>query len=186
VWGVRPAKRNLVVAKLANLLVLAGLGLGIVLSLGLTVVGTAVTDQILHALGLLHVSGLHYVVTILTFVISVAGDLLIYLWVLVRLPGADVPRSAALKGALLAAVGFEVLKVLGTYTIAKSAQSPTAGPFAGLLAVLIWIQLVARFMLFSAAMTSLLGVGAAAGAAAVAWATRRRPADQGAAAQSRR
>jgi membrane protein len=225
VWGTRPAKRNFVKAKLANLLVLAGLGLGLVLSLGLTVVGTAVTDQILNGLGLLHVSGLHYVVTILTFVISVAGDLLIFLWVLVRLPRADVPRAAALKGALLAAVGFEVLKVLGTYTIAKSAQSATAGPFAGLLAVLIWIQLVARFMLFCAAMTavltddaevaastevlvaadelpgevpvnsplspvavagSLLGVGAAAGAAAVVWATRRRPADQGAAAQSRR
>ncbi len=223
VWGSRPAKRNFVMAKLANLLVLGGLGLGLVLSLGLTVVGTAVTDQILNALGLLHVSGLHYVLTILTFVIAVAGDLLIFVWVLVRLPRADVPRSVALKGALLAAVGFEVLKVLGTYTIAKSAHSPTAGPFAGLLAVLIWIQLVARFMLFCAAMTavltddaaaavaepaevpvpveqaplpepfspvavagSLLGVGAAAGAAAVAWATRRRPADQGEAAQSRR
>ena len=62
----------------------------------------------------------------------------------------------AVKGALLASVGFEVLKIVGTYTIAHTANSPTAGPFAGIIAVLIWIQLVARFMLFACAWTATL------------------------------
>jgi membrane protein len=60
------------------------------------------------------------------------------------------------KGALLASVGFEVLKIAGTYTIKRSASSPTAGPFASLVAILIWIQLVARWMLFCAAWMSVL------------------------------
>jgi membrane protein len=51
----------------------------------------------------------------------------------------------------MAAVGFEVLKIAGTYTIAATAQSPTLGPFAGVLAVLVWIQLVTRWTLFCAA-----------------------------------
>jgi membrane protein len=54
----------------------------------------------------------------------------------------------------LAAVGFEILKIVGTYTVASTATSPTAGPFAGLLAVLIWVQLVARWTLFCAAWTA--------------------------------
>ena len=60
-------------------------------------------------------------------------------------------RGRASQARCSAAVGFEILKIVGTYTIANTAHSPTAGPFAGLLAVLIWIQLVARFMLFCAA-----------------------------------
>jgi membrane protein len=48
-------------------------------------------------------------------------------------------------------VGFEILKIVGTYTIAHTTHSPTAGPFASVLAILIWIQLVARWMLFCCA-----------------------------------
>ena len=154
VWGRRPPDRNFFLAKLMNLLVLAGLGLGIVVSLGLTVVGTAVTDQLVRAAGLEHVPGVHFLITVLGLVLAVAGDVLIFWWLLVWLPGVPVPRRTGLQGAVLAAVGFEVLKIIGTVTIAKTAHSPTAGPFAGLLAVLIWIQLVARFMLFCAAWTA--------------------------------
>jgi membrane protein len=156
VWGRSPAKVNFVKAKAANLLVLAGLGLGTVVSLGLTVVGTALTDQILHALALDDLPGSHAVLKLLGIAIAVAGDMLIFWWLLIRLPQMDVPTRIAVKAALLAAVGFEVLKIVGTYTIAHTANSPTAGPFAGIIAVLIWIQLVARFMLFSCAWTATL------------------------------
>ncbi len=162
VWGRRPPKRNFFLSKLMNLLVLAGLGLGIVVSLALTVVGTALTDQILRALNLDHVAGVHYLVTVLGLALALAGDVLIFWWLLVRLPDMPLPRRTGLQGALLAAVGFEILKVVGTVTIAKTAHSPTAGPFAGLLAVLIWIQLVARYMLFCAAWTA-TGEGAPLG-----------------------
>jgi membrane protein len=156
VWGRSPAKVNFVKAKLADLLVLAGLGLGIVASLGLTIAGTALTDQILRALSLDGVPGSTLVLKLLGIVLAVAGDLAIFWWLLVRLPHMEVPPRVAVKSALLASVGFEVLKVVGTYTIAHTAHSPTAGPFAGIIAVLIWIQLVARFLLFSCAWTATL------------------------------
>jgi membrane protein len=151
VWGVRPEPGNFVMARLRNLLVLGGLGLGVLISLGLTVIGTAVTDQIVRGLGLDHVSGMHAVVTVLGLLLAVVGDVVIFFWLFVQLPAANVPRRAGLRGAVLAAVGLEILKIVGTYTIAKTSHSPTAGPFAGLVAVLIWIQLVARYLLFCAA-----------------------------------
>jgi membrane protein len=151
VWGYPPVKRKFLRAKLSNLGVLAGLGVGIVISLGLTVVGTALTDQILRWLGIEHVNGIQYLVRILGLLLALIGDMIIFGWMLVRLPNARVSRAAAVRGVILAAVGFEVLKVLGTYTIAKSAHNPTLGPFAGLLAVLIWIELVSRYLLFSSA-----------------------------------
>ncbi|HEU5265777.1 MAG TPA: YhjD/YihY/BrkB family envelope integrity protein [Jatrophihabitans sp.] len=151
VWGRTPAKRKFVVAKVADGLVLIGLGVGALLSMGLTVVGTSLTDQILRALNLDSVPGSSWLTKLLGIAIAVAGDMIIFWWLLVRLPQADVPVKVALRGALLAAVGFEILKIVGTYTIAHTAHSPTAGPFASVLAILIWIQLVARWMLFCCA-----------------------------------
>src|SRR5581483_8582993 len=100
--------------------------------------------------------GSTFVLKVLGIAIAVLGDMIIFWWLMVRLPGQDVPARVAVRGALLAAVGFEVLKVVGTYTIAHAAKSPTAGPFAGIIAVLVWIQLVARFMLFACGWTATL------------------------------
>jgi membrane protein len=154
VWGRVPPPINIFKAKLADLMVLGGLGAGAVVSIGLTVIGTSVTDQLLQAAGLAGVPGATLLLKLLGIALAIAGDVLIFWWVMVRLPKIDVPLRLALKGALLAAVGFEILKIVGSYTIAHTADSPTAGPFAGVIAILIWIQLVARWMLFSCAWTA--------------------------------
>jgi membrane protein len=161
VWGRPPAKRSFVTARLSNLLVLVGLGVGVVVSISLTVVGTSLTDQILTALSLDDLPGATLVLKLLGIALAVAGDTIICWWLLVRLPAVEVPERIAWRGALLAAAGFEVLKIAGTYTVAHTAQSPTAGPFAGIIAVLIWIQLVARWVLFACSWTATLTVEAA-------------------------
>ena len=166
-WQRSTVKQSFVRAKLLNLAVLAGLGLGLVLSLGLTVVGTALTDQLVRWLSLDGVTGVHWLLTGVGLLLAVAGDMVIFWWLLVRLPGVQVSRRVSVQGTVLAAVGFEALKVLGTYTIAHTANSPTAGPFAGLLAVLIWIQLVARYMLFCAAWMAVVTAEAPRARAAV-------------------
>lgn len=154
VWGNPPAKRNFFRAKVENLAILVGLGAGILISLALTVLGTALTDRILSALDLDHVTGAGTLVRVLGLLLAIVGDVVIFWWLLVRLPQATVPRSTGVRAAVMAAIGLEVLKIIGTYTIALSTQSTTAGPFAGVLAVLIWIQLVSRFLLYCAAWTA--------------------------------
>lgn len=156
VWGQPPDKIGFVKAKLADLMVLAGLGLALLVSLGLTVVGTSLTDQILSAIGLDSLPGATLLLKVIGIAIAVVGDVVIFWWLIVRLPDVAVPARIALRGALLAAVGFELLKIVGTYTVAHTANSPTAGPFAGIVAVLIWIQLVARWILFACAWTATL------------------------------
>jgi membrane protein len=156
VWGIPPVKRSFIAARASSLLVLAGLGLSLLISLGITAVGTSATDQLVRAVNLDHVPGMPIVVKVVGLAIAVAGDFLIFYWMMVRLPAISVPRGPDIKGALLAAVGFEILKIVGTYTIAHAAQSPTAGPFASVLAVLIWIQLVARYLLFCTAWIAVL------------------------------
>lgn len=156
VWGLPKPSRNFLMARVVNLVVLVGLGIGTALSLGLTIVGTSLTDQIVRALGLDGVTGMGTVVRVLGILLAAAGDVIIFWWLLAKLPAVEMPVAVALRGAVLAAVGFEVLKIVGTVTVAHTASSPTAGPFAGIVAVLVWIQLVARYLLFCAAWTAVL------------------------------
>lgn len=168
VWGRPVRKRNFLTARLANLVVLAGLGVGVVVSIGLTTVGTSLTDQVLSAVGLDHVHGFFLVVKVLGIAIAVAGDMIIFWWLLIRLPDARIERSVALRGVLLAAVGFEVLKVVGSYTVAHTSKSTTYGPFAVTIAVLVWIQLVARYQLFACAWIATADTGRTANSVPIA------------------
>src|SRR4051794_33648483 len=91
VWGRGERKVGFLQARLRNLLVLVGLGVGSVVSLALTAIGTSLTDQILRLLDLDHLSGATVLLKVLGFALAVAGDTLIFWWVLVRLPAVDVP-----------------------------------------------------------------------------------------------
>jgi membrane protein len=137
-----------------NLLILGALGVALLASLGLTAVWAAFTHSVLSALGLDDVPGMGTLLGVIGIGVTLAGDAVIFFLVLTRLPRTHVPPRIALRGAVMAAVGFELLKIVGTYTIAASTGSATAGPFAAVLAVLIWIQLVTRWILFCTAWTA--------------------------------
>jgi membrane protein len=158
VWEREPTKENPVKQRVVNLGILAGLGLGGLVSLGLTAAWSAFASDILGWLGLDDITGMGTLLGFAGIIVAGCGDVVIFFLVLTRLPHAEVPSRHALRGAILAAVGFEVLKIVGTFTVALSAGSATAGPFAGLLAVLIWVQLVARWVLFCTAWTAELSL----------------------------
>jgi membrane protein len=163
VWGFPPERRSFFIAKRHDLPVLVGFGLGVLVSLGLTTVGTALADVVLRQLHAQHDTAVRPLLAVLGILLAIAGDLVIFWWLIVRLVRVQVPRGIALRGALLAAVGFEALKIIGTYTVAATSRSATAGPFAGVVAILVWLQLVSRFALFSVAWTATAPAMLAAG-----------------------
>jgi len=59
-----------------------------------------------------------------------------------------------LKGAVFAAVGFGLLKVIGAFYAQRVSHSPTAGLFGNVIGILVWLNLVSRFLLFAAAWTA--------------------------------
>ena len=133
---------------------LAALGAALLVSLGITAAWAAFSHEILSSLGLGNVPGMGTLLGVIGIAVALAADAVMFFFVLTRLPEAEVHVRVGIRGAILAAVGFEILKIVGTYTVAASAQSATAGPFAGLLAVLVWIQLVTRWLLFCVAWTA--------------------------------
>ncbi len=153
VWGVQRPKRNIVMTKLLDLGVLVGLGVGVLVSVGLTTVGTALAGRILDAVDV-HFVGAGTLAAVIGIALAIAGDVLIFGWLIVRLPRVTAPFGVVLRGALLAAIGFEVLKLIGTAYIANVTKSPTAGPFGSVVGILVWVYLVARYLLFCTAWTA--------------------------------
>ncbi|HEY3736265.1 MAG TPA: YhjD/YihY/BrkB family envelope integrity protein, partial [Jatrophihabitans sp.] len=132
-WGRTNVQRNWFLGRVSNLVVLVGLGIGALVSIGLTAAGTGLTDQLLRALSWDDIVGMHAAVKVLGVALALVGDVGIFFWLFVRLPGVHVDRSAGLRSAVLASVGFEVLKLVGTYTVAHTSKSLTAGPFASVI-----------------------------------------------------
>ncbi|MEO9237393.1 MAG: YhjD/YihY/BrkB family envelope integrity protein, partial [Jatrophihabitantaceae bacterium] len=92
VWGLPKRTGSFLAKKLADVLVLAGLGLGVVVSLGITVGGTATSGYLLRWIGADRLTGAGTVTAILALLLGIAGSMLIFGWVLIRLPDTNVSR----------------------------------------------------------------------------------------------
>jgi membrane protein len=155
VWASEVTKENFVKAKLEDLVVLIGLGIGIVLSLGLTSGVTSAIHTLVTALHLDGIPGMGTLVGGLAILLALIADTLLFMWLFTRLPRRPVRYRTVLRGAIVAAVGYEALKIVGTTYIASVTSNPTYGVFASAVGLLIWINLVSRYLLLSAAWTAM-------------------------------
>jgi membrane protein len=151
VWGTGWVKRPFLKAKIADGIILIGLGIALLISLALTAAGTALSSFVLDHTGLGSVPGSQFLTPVVGIVVAIAADILIFGFLLIRLPHVSVPPRLAFRGALLAAIGFEILKIVGAYYLRIVGRSPAASAFGSILGVLIFFNLVFRFLLFCVA-----------------------------------
>ena len=145
---------NIVLATLKDLGSLAGLGIAIVVSIGLSAFAVRGQTALRNWLGLGDAGWLGPVVTITPILIAAAADVLIFLWVYTVLPGKSLrsPLKARLRGSVIAALGFEILKyALTTLLPDYASTSRTAAVFGPVIGLLLFFNLTAQLMLFVAA-----------------------------------
>ena len=76
---------------------------------------------------------------------------------------SHVPRGALVRGALLGAVGFEVLKLGANLLLKQTQGNPAFQVFGVTLILLVWINYFSRLVMYAAAWayTATVGAGAA-------------------------
>jgi len=91
---------------------------------------------------------------LLTTGLSFAG----WWWVSWKLPHAPAPARALIPGAVLMAVGADVLQLLTTYWIGNlvARKTDTYGAVGIALAVLLWVYILGRIMVASAGLNAAL------------------------------
>ncbi|SHG50461.1 inner membrane protein YhjD [Streptoalloteichus hindustanus] len=153
-WDQHRPDRPFLRGMLVDLLALVGLGLALVVSFGITAGGSRFADDVVHWLGWGDGVVASVVLSVSSVALALAANWLVFLWVLSRLPREPVSVRSAARGAFVAAVGFELLKQVGTVYLGKVTGSPSGAAFGSLLGLLVFVYLVARFLLFVTAWTA--------------------------------
>lgn len=153
IWHQPSLTGNVVVKKAKDVLVLAGLGGVLVLSLAVSGLTATIAQRLLGWAGLAHSGVGTIVVSVLGPLVGLLVDVALFLYLFVRLPRVQTPWRRAVKGSVFAAVGLEILKVVGAFLVAKTTKNPLYASFAVVVGLLVWINLVSRFLLFCAAWT---------------------------------
>lgn len=150
-WGQERQKRSFLATKLADLLALVGLGVALAVSFGVTAFGTGAGQFLLQLVGLQDVAWARFALRVATIVLAVGTNVLVFLWMFSRLPRRKVRPRNALRGAAVAAIGFEVLKQAGGVYLSGVLHSPSGALFGPIIGLLVFANLVSRFLLFVAA-----------------------------------
>jgi len=154
IWDVEEEPGNAITRKVGDVGVLIGLGLALALSVGASAFATVVIRHVSDSIGLEHAPVGRVLLQIAAFVIAVGASLVLFLYLLVGMPRLTMSRGVAVRGALIGAVGFEVLKLLVSGYIAGVAGKSAYGAFGVPVALLLWIYFVVRLLLFCAAWTA--------------------------------
>jgi membrane protein len=156
IWKGRVDPSDVLRDNLQDLVALVALGAVGLLGLGLTGGVTQATSRVLELVGLADQPGYGLLTWVVGIALAMAGDVVIFLWLLRVVPSISLPLRRLLPGALFGAAGFEVLKLIGGYYLSLISNSVTASAFGGAVGLLVWINLVARFAFFTAAWTATL------------------------------
>jgi membrane protein len=145
---------SLVMTKLRDLLSLLGLGVALVVSVGSSALGTFVIGHVSGPLGLSGQPVGRLLLQAAGVVVGIAAGIVMFAYLLAGMPRLEMPRRVVLQGALIGAIGFEVLKALVASYLSAVAGKSMYGAFGVPAALLLWIYLVARLLLFCAAWTA--------------------------------
>ncbi|WP_030263236.1 YihY/virulence factor BrkB family protein, partial [Streptomyces sp. NRRL B-24484] len=161
IWRLPQDPGQVFVRKAWDCVVLLGLGVVCLLSLGASAGATTLARRLADAVGLDGSAG-RAVLTVVGFLVAVGADLLLFAYLLAPFPRiTDQSRRALFGGALIGAVGFEMLKVALSSYLGSVAGRSLYGAFGVPIALLLWIDFVARLLLYCAAWTALADPAAA-------------------------
>jgi len=153
-WGQERQQLPLVSTTLKDLLSLLGLGVALAVSFALTAVGSGVGQYLLELVGLQDATWAIYLLRAATIVLGLIANTLVFLWVIARLPRERVALRSAVKGAVFAAVGFVILQQGATIYLASVTKSPAFALFGPVIGLLVFANLVSRFLLLVTAWTA--------------------------------
>ncbi|RAY15448.1 YihY/virulence factor BrkB family protein [Actinomadura craniellae] len=155
IWGNDPSGGgHFLVKRLWDVGTLVFLGTVLMASVAVSTLTTHAGRTVLDWLGLGGLVGMGVLLRLATLAVAIGCNMLIFLVLFSRMTGTRAPWRRIVRGALFGAVGLEILKMIGTFLITLTTHNPVYASFAVVAGMLVWIDVVSRFMLFTAAWTA--------------------------------
>jgi len=139
---------NFVMGKVRDLITLGIIGAVLLFAVAFTGIVSGFSKDVLGWLGLS--AELGWLVTLLTIVLGLLANALLFFAMFRLLAAPDIPKRSMWSGALLGAVGFEILKQISKYLIQLTQNQPAFQVFGLALILLVWINYFSRVILYAA------------------------------------
>jgi membrane protein len=151
-WEQHNESGGFVRTKLADLAALLSAFLAIVVTIALTAFSSdGPMRNVLRWLQLQHAPGAGAALRIASLLASVAISWLLFTWMIARLPRQSVSFRSSVRAGLLAAVGFELFKQVGSLYLGLIMHGPAGATFGSVLGLLVFAYITARLILFATA-----------------------------------
>jgi membrane protein len=139
---------NFLMGKVRDLITLAIIGTVLLVAVAFTGIVSGFSEDLLGWAGLS--TELGWLVTLLTIGLGLLANAVLFFAMFRLLAAPDLPRRAMWSGALLGAVGFEILKQVSGLLIRATQGQPAFQVFGLALILLVWINYFSRVILYAA------------------------------------
>jgi membrane protein len=150
-FDLRPQKINIVVKILGNLLILAGLIVGMAVSFGLASLSTSFADTVVRWLGLSDQPWIAPLLRVSSIVFSIGAGWLIFMYLYTVLPETREPWSVVRRGALLGSIALVAVQFVASFLISAFRGNPAAAIFGPVIVLMLFFNIFAQLTLFVAA-----------------------------------
>jgi membrane protein len=139
---------SFVKGKLRDLITLAIIGAVLLVAVAFTGLVSGFSKDLLGWVGLS--TQLGWLVQVLSIVLGLLANAVLFFAMFRLLAAPDLPKRAMWSGALLGAVGFEVLKQVSGLLIRSTQGQPAFQVFGLALILVVWINYFSRVVLYAA------------------------------------
>jgi membrane protein len=140
---------NFVMGKLRDLITLAIIGVVLLFAVAFTGIVSGFSEDLLGWVGLS--TELGWLVQVLAIALGLLANAALFFAMFRLLAAPDLPKRAMWSGALLGAVGFEILKQVSNLLIKSTQGQPAFQVFGLALILIVWINYFSRVVLYAAA-----------------------------------
>jgi len=150
-WGrFRDEAPGFIRTKLSDLGALLSTFLAIVATLALSALGnSSVIENLLNWFGFPDSPVLTVLLRATSIAVSLLVSWLLFTWIIARLPRESVGFRSSVRAGLIAAVAFEVFKLVASIYLRSVLTGPAGATFGPVLGLMVFAYITSRLILFS-------------------------------------
>jgi len=151
-WGQGEGSLGFIRTKLSDLGAMVSSFVAILATLALSALADAAPmGRVLPWLGIHNAPILDAVLRGASILVSVLLSWLVFSWMIARLPREPVNYASSFRGALIAAIGFEVFKLVASIYLKSVLRSPAGATFGPVVGLMVFAYITARLLLLATA-----------------------------------
>jgi membrane protein len=151
-WQQGDASLGFIRTKISDLGAMVSSFVAILATLALSALADAAPmGKLLALLGVHNAPVLDAILRGISILVSVLLSWLVFGWMITRLPRKRVSYASSIRAALIAAISFEVFKLVGSIYLKHVLRSPAGATFGPVLGLMVFAYITARLLLFATA-----------------------------------